>query len=320
MAANPTKVVVTFLGCGKLSSAILEGILASLSDHALRFAAPPHGSNISHPTPIQPSAFIACVHHEESAGKLRDQFAKTNPEVKVYANENVRGVKEGAVVILGVEPSVYESVLAEEGMRDALSGKILVSFVGGVSILKLKTAIYGPNALTDAAGEAQKQCQIIRVTPSIASAVRDSYTLIIEENEEHYPPSTIDPVYSLFLRVGSVKIWPASSSSAGATLSASSPAFFALGMEGAVKGAVELGIDRKQALEMAAAAMRGAAALVASGESPEEVRKKVATPGGSTERGLQLLEQRGDLVNVMGDAIKVAAGRVDGMGETRSKD
>ena len=86
-----------------------------------------------------------------------------------------------------------------------------------------------------------------------------------------------------------------------------------------MKGAVELGIGKKDVLEMAAAAMRGAAALISSGESPEEVRRKVATPGGSTERGLKLLEEKGDLVNVMGDAIKAAVGRVDGMGEKKSE-
>jgi len=304
------------LPLGKLSSAILEGIIASLSDHALRFAAPPQGSSITHPTPIQPSALIACVRQEHSATELTKKFAKSG-KVQVFANENVRGVKEGAIIILGVEPSVYQDVLAEEGMREALAGKILVSLVGGVSISKLRAAIYGDNPL--AVSSEEKQCQIVRVTPSTASAVRDSVSLIIEEGDEHYPSSTLDPVYSLFLRVGSVKIWRDSLSAAGATLSASSPAFFALALEGAVDGAVELGIDRVEALEMAAAAMRGAAALVTRGEEPSEVRRKVATPGGSTEAGLKLLEEKGDMRNVMKEAIVATATRVGGLGEKKTE-
>ena len=299
---------------GKLSSGILEGIIASLADHALRFAPPPHGSSITHPAPVQPSTLTACVHKERSAAELREKFAKSG-RVQVLANQNVRGVKEGAIIILGVEPSVYQEVLAKEGMREALAGKILVSLVGGVSISKLKTAIYGPNPL--AVSKDEKQCQIVRVTPSTASAVRDSVTLIIEEGEEHYPSDTLDPVYSLFLRVGSVRIWRDSLSAAGATLSASSPAFFALALEGAVDGAVELGIDRKKALEMAAAAMRGTAALVTSGEEPREVRRKVATPGGSTEAGLRLLEEKGDVKNVMKEAIKATASKVGGLGDSK---
>lgn len=136
-------------------------------------------------------------------------------------------------------------------MRDALSGKTLVSILGGVSITKLKQAIYGENVLVEV--DKEKQCQIIKVIPSTASAVRDSFTLIIEENEP-YPPSTLDPVHSLFLRVGSVKLWPDTLGPVGATLSASSSAFFALMLEGAVDGAVDLGNDRAEAMQMAAAA------------------------------------------------------------------
>lgn len=245
---------------------------------------------------------------------MTKKFTKTKA-VQVLANENVRGVKEGAIIILGVEPSVYQDILAEEGMREALAGKILVSVVGGVSISKLRTAIYGANALTEEGKK--KQCQIIRVTPSTASAARDSYSLIVEEGEQHYPPSTINPVYSLFMRVGSVNIWPESLIGPAATLAASSGAFFALALEGAVNGAVELGVDRAKALEMATAAMRGAARLIANGEEPSEVRKKIATPGGSTEAGLKVLEEKGNLMNVMEEAVKVTATRVGGLGEKK---
>ena len=316
MAASPLKLGITFLGCGKLSSAILEGILDSLKDHVLRFAPPPHKDHITHPAPVLPTTLTACVHHEKSASELRDKFGKTG-EVQVFANENVHGVKEGAIIILGVEPNVYGEVLGEEGMRDALAGKILVSVVGGVSISKLHSAIYGSNPVAIPAEE--KQCQIIRVVPSTASAVRDSLSLIVEEGNQAYPPETLDPVYSLFLRVGSVKIWPASLAPAAATLCASVPAFFALALEGIVNGAVDLGIDRTTAIEMATAAMRGAAALVANGDDPSEVRRKIATPSGSTEAGLKLLEEKGELEN-MKEALKVCATKAGGLGKGKTED
>lgn len=255
------------------------------------------------------------MHQQESADKLTAKFAKSG-KVDVLANENVRGVKAGAIIVLGVEPNVYEDVLAEEGMRDALAGKILVSLVGGVTIAKLKSAIYGANA--PAKNDSGKECQIIRVTPNTASAVRDSVSLIIQECDEHYPPSTLNPVYSLFLRVGSVKIWPDALAGVGATLCASSPAFFSLMLDGAVDGAVALGIDRAEALSMAAAAMRGVAALVDGGEEPEEVRRKVATPGGSTEAGLKVLEE-GDARKLMCNAIKKTATATGGLGDKNSK-
>ena len=60
-----------------------------------------------------------------------------------------------------------------------------------------------------------------------------------------------------------------------------------------MNGAVKLGMGRVEALEMAIGAMRGAAALVASGEDSNELARKMATPGGSTAVGLEALEEAG---------------------------
>ncbi len=201
-------------------------------------------------------------------------------------------------------------------MRDALSSKILVSFVGGVTIHMLQEAIYGHDASSESESDAQKRCQIIRVTPSTAAAVRGSFTLVIEEKDHPYPPQVLTTVNSLFSRVGSVRNIPDSLGHVGATLSASSPAFFALALEGAVNGAIELGMDRAAALEMAAASMRGAADLVTHGESPDEVRRKIATPGGSTAVGLDLLEEAG-VKQSMHQAIAKTAIRVGGLGQKK---
>ena len=299
-----------------MSSSIVEGILSSLSEHYFHFTPPnPDPDHIERPSAILPTSLIACVHKQDSADALKKRFEKSSV-VQVLANENVRGVKEGAIIILGVEPDQYQNVLSQEGMREALTSKILVSLIGGVTIPKLETAIYGANALQDEGSE--KQCQIIRVTPSTASAVRDSYSLIVEEGENHYPPSTLNPVYSLFLRVGTVKMWPEASIGAAATLAASSGAFFALAIEGVIKGAIELGIDRNEATEMAVAAMRGTAQLITHGDEPKDVRRKIATPGGSTEAGLKILEEKCDLVNVMAEAVKKTTTRLGGLGDKES--
>ena len=227
------------------------------------------------------------------------------------AQENVRGVKQADLVMLGVEPSVFREVLAEPGMRDALSSKILVSFVGGITIHMLREAIYGHEASSKSESDAQKECQIIRVTPSTAAAVRGSFTLVIEEKDHPYPPQLLNKINSLFSRIGSVRNIPDSLAHVGATLASSGPAFFALVLEGTVNGAVELGMDRVAALEMAAASMRGAADLVAHGESPDEVRRKIATPGGSTAVGLELLEEAG-VKRSMQQAILKTANRLGG--------
>ena len=204
----------------------------------------------------------------------------------VLAHSNVLGVQRSDIIILGVEPSVYRSVLAEHGMLSALQGKILVSLVGGVSVAKLQDAIFHNHPSKTEAEKAQ-HCHILRVTPSIAAAVCESLSLISEEPDRSVPPAVMNDVYSLFMRVGQVKLWPEHLLPAGATIASCSPAFFSLALEGVIESAVREGIEREEAVQMAASGMLGLSKLIAGGETPHEVRREVATPGG----------EYGDLLN-----------------------
>lgn len=84
------------------------------------------------------------------------------------------------------------------------------------------------------------------------------------------------------MRVGQVKIWPEHLQPAGATVVACGLAFFSVALEGLVDSAVREGIERGEAFQMAASCMMGLSKLITRGESPSEVRKKVATPEGES--------------------------------------
>lgn len=198
----------------------------------------------------------------------------------VFAHENVRGVRRGDIIMLGVEPSVYRSVLAEPGMLEALEGKTLVSIVGGVSVAKLQDAVFHDSSMT--AEEKQQYCHVIRVTPGTSAAVRESVSLLSEDPNHGCPAAVLDTVHSLFLRVGQVKIWPEHLQPVGATIVAGGLAFFSVALEGLVDSAVREGVEKEEAFQMAASCMTGLSKLIASGESPSEVRMKVATPGGES--------------------------------------
>ncbi|CAD6572358.1 MAG: delta 1-pyrroline-5-carboxylate reductase [Alectoria sarmentosa] len=304
----PTK--ITFLGCGKLNTAILSGILSSLPDPPSTFQAPTHTPNekfLPNPTVITPTSLTACVHHQSSSTSLIQKFSHS-PLVTVLANENVPGVQRGDIIILGVEPSVYRSVLAEPGMLDALKGKTLVSIVGGVSVSKLYDAIFHSLLTPLTTSEREKHCHIMRVTPGPSAAVRASVSLISEEADRRYPPAVLTSVYSLFMRVGQVKMWPEQLQPAGATLLAGGLAFLSVAVEGMVDGAVSEGVEREEALQMAASCLAGLSKLLEGGESPGGVRGKVATPGGSTAAGLEVLEE-GRVKELYKEALRVTTFR-----------
>ena len=165
-------------------------------------------------------------------------------------------------------------------MQEALKGKVLVSIVGGVSVAKLYDAIYHGSSMT--AAEQQQYCHVMRVTPGVSAAVRESVSLIGEEPGRRHPPEILYAVYSLFMRVGQVKLWPEQLQAAGATITACGLAFLSVALEGLVDGAVREGIEREDAFQMGASCLMGLSRLIASGESPVEVRMKVATPGGES--------------------------------------
>lgn len=198
----------------------------------------------------------------------------------VLAHDNVRGVRASDIIILGVGPSVYRSVLAEPGILEALRGKILVSIVGGVSIAKIQDAIFHDSPMT--AEEKQQYCHVMRVTPGMSAAVRESVSLISEDSSYRSPAAVLNVVYSLFMRVGQVKIWPEHLQPVGATVVAGGLAFFSVALEGLVDSAIREGIEKEKAFQMAASCMMGLSKLIARGESPSEVRKNVATPGGES--------------------------------------
>ena len=75
-------------------------------------------------------------------------------------------------------------------------------------------------------------------------------------------------------------MWPEQLQPAGATLLAGGLAFLSVAVEGMVDGAVSEGVEREEALQMAASCLAGLSKLLEGGESPGGVRGKVATPGG----------------------------------------
>ena len=307
----PPSLILSSNFIGNLGSSILDGILSSSSQ--ISELAQPTAREGSAPakSTLVPETIIACVHKRESATALKHKYAR-HAIVQVFANENVRGVHQGNIIILAVEPRAYPSVLAEPGMRSALAGKTLVSIVGGLTPKVLHRTIYGDEPST--AREKHDYCRIVRALPNTATAIREGMTLIIKDEEYKYTTETLELVYSLFGALGQARLWPAAKAPIGATLSACSPAFFTYLLEAVVDAGVGLGLDRVEALEMATAGMRGAAGLLASGEDSCEVKRKIATKGGSTEAGLKALEE-GNARKAVEEAVKTCAQVAGGLGD-----
>jgi len=92
-------------------------------------------------------------------------------------------------------------------------------------------------------------------------------------------------------------------------LSGSGPAFMAKWVEELEKAAVRAGLDSKVSGELAARTMLGTGALlVREGIKPSELCAAVASPGGTTEAGLKVM-QAGGIEALAGKAMNAAVNR-----------
>ena len=229
----------------------------------------------------------------------------------ILQNENVKGVQEADVVLLGFKPYQLKVILEEEGMREALAGKLVISILAGVPVSQIEDTIYpkvhGSPPFPPKIFE--NLCRIVRVMPNTASLISQSMT-VIATSTPPLPKEDSALTSWMFSQVGRVIHLPPHLMDASTALCGAGPAYCALILEAVADGAVAMGIPRAAAQEMAAQTMRGAAGLVLNGEHPAVLKDKVCTPGGATIGGLLVLEEgsvRGTVARSVREATVVAS-------------
>ena len=224
----------------------------------------------------------------------------------VLQNENVNGTQNADVVILGCKPYMVGELLREDGVKEALQGRLLISICAGVPVEQIGRVLYGEKYPENIPSNA---CRIVRVMPNTAAIVRESMT-VIATSTPPLPAELSGIVEWIFTRIGRVVHLPPAMMDVSTALCGSGPAFLALMLESLADGAVAMGLPRAEAQLMAAQTMRGTAGMVLNGEHPALVREKVSTPGGCTIGGLLVLEEgrvRGTVARSVREATVVAA-------------
>ena len=317
LTSDTKPMTLTILGCGTLGIAILSGILSSLSSAHSTAPSPAYPDSgtatpttDSSPNPSgllrTPSNFITCVRRPESAKRIRNAVAAFDQRypVAILQNNNLKGVQEADVVILGCKPYMVKDILSQPGIRDALGGKLLISICAGVPAEQIEGALYPTPKQVAAEG----RCQVVRVMPNTAAIVRESMS-VIAATEPPMPAEQSSIVEWIFTRIGRVVHLPSSMMDVSTALCGSGPAFLALMLESLTDGAVAMGLPRAEAQLMAAQTMRGTAGMVLNGDHPALIREKVSTPGGCTIGGLLVLEEgsiRGTVARSVREATVVA--------------
>lgn len=177
-------------------------------------------------------------------------------------------------VMLGVKPQKLDEVapgLAPSVGRDT----ILVSLLAGVSAATLRQRFPAAGA-------------IVRAMPNLPVARRQGVTALYADEADDAARSLVEQLMSAL----GLAPWcddEAAFSAIGA-VAGSGPAYVARFAAALAEGGARLGLDPALSTAIAVQTLVGTAAMAAEGEAMEDIARRVASPNGTTERGLAVLD------------------------------
>lgn len=205
-----------------------------------------------------------------SAASAAGTEGATSTELDPEAN--AKAVVGARVVLLGVKPLMVADLLRE--IAPALADDaVVVSLAVGVTTETMESIV--PTA-------------VVRSMPNTPSLVGRGVTGLSAGSR--VSDADLELVKAVFATVGDVLVVPEEQLDALSTISGSGPAYVFLLIEELTKTALSLGFTSEQAALMVNGTFRGASELLAASDlSPAELRAKVTSPKGTTERAVGVL-------------------------------
>jgi len=177
---------------------------------------------------------------------------------------NVEIASQADLVLLAVKPNKLDDVASELG-----EAKEVVSVLAATPLGRLEAALPGAE-------------QVLRVMPNVGVEVRQGVLCVAG--------TASDGARAKLELLGHVVELPEEDFDAATAVMGCSPAYLALAVEAIADAGAADGLDQQLARELVVETAVGTAELLRK-HHPEAVRKAVASPGGSTEKGLEALER-----------------------------
>jgi pyrroline-5-carboxylate reductase len=187
--------------------------------------------------------------------------------------DNAEVAEKAQIILIGVKPAVVLPAIRELAAR--LEGKLVISLAAGVELAGMeqmggarfmRAMTNTPSTVCRAATALAKGSRTTTDDIAQAREIFDAIGMVVEVDEQQ-----IDAVTAL---------------------AGSGPAFVYTTIEALARGGEKMGLGWEVALALATQTVLGAAQLATETRlSPEELRKMVVTPGGTTAAGLAAMEQ-----------------------------
>ena len=264
---------ILLIGCGKMGSSLLEGIVKS-------------------------DNFDGMVDVIEPV--IQDSFKEDFKESKVNFYSDIRENKDAInydLIIIATKPNIYEEIF--NGLKNNLiinDETLIVSILAGIRISKIEEIV--------------GSIPIIRAMPNIAASVLEGMTALI--GNKKITDKDISNVDLIFELIGE-KIWLKNEAQMDSftAISGSGPAYFFFFTECLKNIAIEEGFTEDVSNKISQQIIIGSGKLLKdSGIDPKELRENVTSPNGTTEAGLRVLaDNKTGLLDKLRQAIIEAKNR-----------
>lgn len=211
------------------------------------------------------------------------------------------GVRQGRVlpekalpdaVILGVKPQQIDEVARQVAGRVA-GVKLLISILAGVE-----------EGVLAARFDAQA---IVRAMPNLPVEIGKGVVALHSDGADAQARAAVE---ALMAPLGLVEWVEAARFDAVAALAGSGPAFVYRFIDALAAAGAAMGLPAEQALRLALATVEGGALLaVQSADAPGVLADKVASPGGSTREGLNVLDKDAALQGLLAETLAASVRR-----------
>lgn len=198
----------------------------------------------------------------------------------VTCGSNGALVRECAVVLLAVKPQVVAAVL-EEVKNDSRPDQLFISIIAGTRSAKIE------NGLRNAGNEKPRLVRVMPNTPALVGLGVSGICAGANATTED-----LQTTESICNAVGITTRVDESLMDAVTALTGSGPAYIFYVIEALIEAGVKVGFTPEQAHGMVLQMVLGAATLAKnSDKSPQELRRAVTSPKGTTEAGVTVLDQ-----------------------------
>ena len=217
-----------------------------------------------------------------------DPYVKDVPQgVALFREFPAEGVPD--TLVLAVKPQQLGDVRTAFGGRGGL--RLLVSVLAGVETATLASTFGAKH--------------VVRAMPNLPAAIGQGITVLFGDEVVRDEASGLMTALGLVEWIDAEGLFDAVTA-----LSGSGPGYVFRVIDAMASAGAALGLDADQAMRLAIATVRGTAALAAqSAESPAVLADRVASPGGTTREGLNILDEGNAIRDLMARTLAAAAKR-----------